>query len=264
EEKQIGNTLSAYKSFMDRIQVIVIPNGCIDRTEEISKAVDDRIEVLTLTEGSKVNAINYAYKFAKFDHILVQDADTLIEQKSIQNVLSFINKESYLFASLVPETNTSKSGWIVRSYYSSLSKTPEHSIGMVGSGCYLLSRKAASKCFPFPQVIADDGYVKSILDKSNLSVIPESNIHVQAPRDVISLIKIKTRSKLGNIELSNRGKKINGDKNGLLTLFMLGVKERAFIRFLIYASITAISLGRARWYLNNNSSLEWERDNSTR
>ncbi|MEF1186216.1 glycosyltransferase, partial [Vibrio sinaloensis] len=60
EEKQIGNTLSAYKSFMDRIQVIVIPNGCIDRTEEISKAVDDRIEVLTLTEGSKVNAINYA------------------------------------------------------------------------------------------------------------------------------------------------------------------------------------------------------------
>ncbi|USD67039.1 glycosyltransferase family 2 protein [Vibrio sp. SCSIO 43136] len=264
EEKNIKKVLNEYLELLDDIQIIVVPNGCSDNTAKVAKNISDVIEVVSLELGNKSNAINEALRYIKYDHLLVQDADVIISENSIINILKFIDNTEYVYASLKPETKTVDSSVIVREYYKFLEKTPEFSNGMVGSGCYLLSKTAMTKCFPLPLLIGDDGYVKSILGKDRLKLVPNATSVVFAPKDTSSLVKIKTRSKLGNYQINKSIANISGDTNTPGTLINLMIKSESYISGIIYICVSCLCKFRAKMLYKTNSTHKWERDETRR
>ncbi|CAM4243763.1 glycosyltransferase family 2 protein [Pseudoalteromonas ostreae] len=264
EEKCIEKTLSELTNFSSlEVEVIVLPNGCTDNTAEFVRAKYPSFKVVELETGSKVLAINKGLEIAKFGHVLVQDADVIINAESVRNILKFIESEDYLFAS--PNTRIIQDGsFLTNKYYSFLKLTPAYRIGMVNSGAYLISPNARDILGEFPQVIADDGYVKGTLGTANLTTIPSCYSVVMSPRTIWSLIKIKTRSKLGNMELKKKFTSPTTGGNSFASLFKIAIKEQALFQFLIYAMVISIATLRAKLQIKKLKTIKWERDESTR
>mgnify|MGYP000008374927 FL=1 len=264
EEKCIERTLSELTNFSSlEVEVIVLPNGCLDNTAEFVRAKFPSFRVLELDTGSKILAINKGLEIAQFEHVLVQDADVIINTESVRNILKFIENEQYLFAS--PQTKIIQDGsFLTNMYYSFLKLTPAYKIGMVNSGAYLISPKARDILGTFPQVIADDGYVKGTLGSANLTTIPSCCSVVMSPRTIWSLIKIKTRSKLGNMELKKKFTSPTTGGNSFHSLLKVAIKERALFRFFVYAVVISIATFRAKLQIKKLKTIKWERDESTR
>ena len=264
EEKCIERTLSELTNFSSlEVEVIVLPNGCVDNTAEFVRAKFPSFKVVELDTGSKILAINKGLEIAQFEHVLVQDADVIISTESIRSILKFIESEQYLFAS--PTTKIVQDGsFLTNMYYSFLKLTPAYRVGMVNSGAYLISPQARDILGKFPQVIADDGYVKGTLGSANLATIPSCYSVVMSPRTIWSLIKIKTRSKLGNMELKKKFTSPTTGGNSFSSLFKIAIKEKALFQFLIYATVISIATFRAKLQIKKLKTIKWERDESTR
>lgn len=264
EEKCIERTLSELTCFsILEVEVIVLPNGCTDNTAEFVRAKFPSFKVVELDTGSKILAINKGLEIAQFEHVLIQDADVTVSTESIRSILKFIENEQYLFAS--PNTEIVQDGsLLVNMYYSFLKLTPAYQVGMVNSGAYLISPQARNILGAFPQVIADDGYVKGILGSANLTTIPSCYSVVMSPRTIWSLIKIKTRSKLGNMELNKKFTSPTTGGNSFSSLFKIAIKEKALLRFLVYATVISIATFRAKLQIKKLKTVKWERDESTR
>lgn len=264
EEKCIERTLSELTNFSSlEVEVIVLPNGCVDNTAEFVRAKFPSFKVVELDTGSKILAINKGLEIAQFEHVLVQDADVIISTESISSILRFIKSEQYLFAS--PKTKIVQDGSLLTNmYYSFLKLTPAYRVGMVNSGAYLISPKARAMLGKFPQVIADDGYVKGTLGSANLTTVPSCYSVVMSPRTIWSLIKIKTRSKLGNMELKKKFTSPTTGGNSFSSLFKIAIKEKALFKFLVYATVISIATFRAKLQIKKLKTIKWERDESTR
>lgn len=264
EEKCIGRTLSELMIFSSSdVEVIVLPNGCTDNTAGFVRAKFPSFKVVELQTGSKILAINKGLEIAQFEHVLVQDADVIINAESVRNILRFIETEHYLFAS--PNTKLIQDGsFLTNMYYCFLKLTPAYRSGMVNSGVYLLSPKARNILGKFPQVIADDGYVKGTLGSTNLTTIPSCYSVVMSPKTIWSLIKIKTRSKLGNLELKKKFISPTTGANSFHSLFVIAIKEKALLQFLVYATVVLITTFRAKLQIKKLKTIKWERDESTR
>ena len=75
--------------------------------------------------------------------------------------------------------------------------------GMIGVGVYALSDDGRRRFGEFPDVIADDGYVRRLFDASERVRVDDAPVRVYAPARLSDLVRIKTRSRLGRYELGN-------------------------------------------------------------
>jgi cellulose synthase/poly-beta-1,6-N-acetylglucosamine synthase-like glycosyltransferase len=96
EEANIGallNALLKQKLFLCNInEIIVVASGCTDNTEGIVKSYvkkDSKIRLLTQSKRQgKASAINLFLQYAKGDIIVLESADTLPEENTIENLVA--------------------------------------------------------------------------------------------------------------------------------------------------------------------------------
>ena len=72
---------------------------------------------------------------------------------------------------------------------------------MIGVGVYALSEEGRGRFEEFPDVIADDGYVRMLFSSSERVHVDDAPVRVYAPARVSDLMRIKTRSRLGRYQL---------------------------------------------------------------
>ena len=92
----------------------------------------------------------------------------------------------------------------VRAYYRVWMRLPYVREGMIGVGVYALSEDGRRRFGEFPEVIADDGYVRTLFDASERVRVDDAPVRVYAPEGFSDLVRIKTRSRLGRYELRQR------------------------------------------------------------
>ena len=88
EENYIRQTLHSIKNqtYQD-YEVIVVSNGCTDKTEEImQKRVSDKIKHLSLPQPNVCRARNYGASSANGEILLFLDADTLLAEDALQKI----------------------------------------------------------------------------------------------------------------------------------------------------------------------------------
>ena len=76
--------------------------------------------------------------------------------------------------------------------------------GMIGVGVYAVSEDGRRRFEAFPDVIADDGYVRMLFGPSERVSRRDAPVRVYAPKRLSDLVRIKTRSRLGRYELGQR------------------------------------------------------------
>jgi glycosyltransferase involved in cell wall biosynthesis len=247
------------------LQIIVICNGCQDNTYAIVKALDSSIICLKTTIVSKTYALNLGDKVADFYPRIYLDADVILTIEAVKAMDLTLTNQHFFATSVTVKMNVDSSSWCVRAFYEIWLNLPYCKAGMIGGGVYALSQQGRERFQEFPAIIADDGYIRCLFTEAERPLTSTGYVTVMAPKDLISLIKIKTRSRLGGYELHKKfphlfGNEIKDYKTALIEFLL---HFRLWPKIIIYIIVNLITRGRAN-YQYHKKIVQWERDESSR
>jgi len=268
EEKVIAKLLD---SLMDGVnlnifQIIVVCNACEDATASVVKGYNG-VTCLETNIRGKANALNLGDKEAKYFPRFYVDADIVIDTNSILKLREFLAKNHYLAVSPRPSINCDNSSWPVRWFYDVWMKLPYLKQGIIGAGVYALSKTGREMFVDFPDIINDDEYVRVLIEPDKRTSLESSVSHVNAPRDIKSMVLIKTRSRMGDKQLKEQFPRLNynGPKTYLSGFFNLLRSPHLYHKIPLYLGLNLYIRYKVSIILHKTGySKEWQRDESTR
>ena len=248
------------------LQIIVVCNGCSDNTAEIVEGYGDAVTLIESEVPSKTHALNLGDDAASVFPRFYMDADVVMTRGDIERIADVLDRGDVLAAAPTMRMDLSGASWPVRAYYRVWQSLPYTRAGLIGVGVYALGEAGRSRFGRFPDIVADDGYVRALYEEHERSAVEGAYSVVTAPRSLRGLIAIKTRSRLGGYELQQK-------YPGLLQREQkdYGSAARALLRrprlwpcVPAYLLVNLWSRARARRRLRSVDRYQWERDDSSR
>lgn len=258
------NALLAQGSAVGK-EIIVVCNGCSDRTAELARAFEN-VQVLELEVASKIAALNAGDAAATLFPRVYLDADITCSLADLERCIANMSPEHHIAA---PQStiNMTHSSWFVRAYFSTWMELPYYKSGhMVGSGIYILTQQGRERFNAWPQIIADDAFVRALFKFEEIYVDKSSEFEIYAPRKLKGLVKIRTRARFGNMEVEQRypDLKVIGENSNKALLSLLLKKPHKALHWLTYVIVQITVIQNCRKKLKNKDFGTWERDESAR
>lgn len=244
--------------------LIVACNGCTDNTAEIVRNEYPHAICLDIAKPSKVNALNEAEKHVTSWPVFYLDADTRLSPNAIQIITAAMASGSPLLAAPEPVIDTSQSSWAVRQYYRLWLQLPYIREGVVATCSYVISQAGRQRFHTFPDIINDDGFVRCQFDAQERHNIAGTKIFISAPRNLSSLIKIKTRARLGNMQLAAAKLCTKADKKPYSSILLDKLISRDAVPTMVYLLIASFIRWRAVRQYRHLQTYTWETDDSSR
>lgn len=247
-------------------QVILVANGCSDGTAEVASRAWDRIEVIETDIPSKSNALNLGDATATGFPRFYMDADITLSPGAISIISSRMVETGALAAAPAMEMRFLHTPWLVRAYYRVWQQLPYVKEGMIGVGVYALSEEGRRRFDRFPSIIADDGYIRRLFKPHERLCVEECRSIVTAPSSLWGLIKIKTRSRLGGYELSEKFPELsqNEPKDHARAFWGLVRCPALWPALIVYLGVNLIARLRAISMHRRRAHGVWERDDTSR
>jgi len=268
EEVSISATLAPLVSLLaeDEAEIIVVCNACTDKTAEVVKKISSEIICIETEIGSKSHALNLGDAAARFFPRIYLDADIALSTDAVNGMVESLKNPLVFATSVEAKMNLSSCSWCVRAFYDVWLRLPYCKAGMIGSGVYALSKAGRGRFEKFPAIIADDGYVRCLFTEQERPLTTRGYATVKAPKDLFSLIKTQTRSRLGRYELKEKFPQLlsNETKDYSQAMKSLGSNYRLWFKIAAYITVNLISRIRANHQYANKQTTRWERDDSSR
>jgi glycosyltransferase involved in cell wall biosynthesis len=270
EEEVLGRCLDALlqTARTGELEIAVVCNGCTDRTADVARAYGDAVRVLETPRASKTGALNLGdAAVAGFPRFYV-DADVTLPLASVRRIATRLSDGNALAAAPVMNLDLRGSSVAVRAYYRIWVRLPYVRQGMIGVGVYALSDGGRRRFGEFPDVIADDGYVRVLFDAHERIRVDDAPVRIYAPGGVHDLVRIKTRSRLGRYQLAGRFPDLVARERTTKSYgnAMRGIVMRPWLwpAAAVYAAVVLQTRRRARAQLASTEGYVWERDQSSR
>jgi hypothetical protein len=251
------------------MDILVVCNGCSDNTAQIARAFGEPVRVVETDIPSKAQALNMGDALTAVFPRFYVDADVVINIESIRKIVALLDQSSTLAAAPRPvDVFLPGTHWAVRGYYRFWTALPYIREGMIAAGVFALSQQGRERFKDFPDVIADDGYVRLLFEPQERAQLPDAVSDVCAPRSLRDLLKIRTRSRMGTLQLSARfpdlvRREMRTKNYGRAFLSILR-RPALYLSAFPYAYVTLVSRLRARRQMKEIRDYVWERDDSSR
>ncbi len=249
----------------DEIDVVVVCNGCTDDTANIARRFGPSVRVIESDVASKTYALNLGDRGSRFFPRIYIDADIVISLDALRALASRLDLGDVLAVAPTPDIDLTGCSWLVRQYYGVRSRLPSSSEGIGGSGVYALSDAGRRRFGQFPDVIADDTYVRVQFKPEERATLVPVKSRVFPPRTIRQVITVRTRGYIGTFELANRFPELFGNRgetnNQALT--KLFKEPRLWPGLLVYCFVTVFARWRAIVRSRAGASV-WQRDDTSR
>lgn len=254
-------------------EIVVACNGCSDETATIARRVAPSAKVLEIERGSKILALNEGSAAANATPRFFVDADILVSGAALRAVAQKLD-DSGPFRAGAPALKVDLTGCSapVRSYYKVWMQQPYVQVGMVGSGIFGLSAKGLEEVGTFPDIIADDLYVRTrFAPQQRLRVERDAkgapvSFTVFPPRDLKSLVRIEGRRRAGDMQLDQSHATDHSKRTttGGTLLGALGKNGVGPLDLAWYMAIKVAGRLLARRKVKAGTGIAWDRDESSR
>jgi glycosyltransferase involved in cell wall biosynthesis len=247
EQAALARTLTTLldTALPGEFEIVVVCNGCTDRTREISEGFAEQgVKTLALDEPSMPR--------------IYIDADIQITTDSIRRLVTSLNAGA-LAAAPHAQLDLTGSSALVRSYFKIWTRLSHVSRGL-GSGVYALSADGRSLFGEFPDVLADDYFVYSVVGGDDRVTPVDAIATVEQPRSIRDLARRRLRIEHGNAELRVKGMSAAPAGSELIRI----VRGHPILlpNAALYAAIHLWARQRVR--RKSSTDLGWIRDESTR
>lgn len=268
EESVIEACLNSIVNQQGIDHIIVPCNGCTDNTVKIVQTKFPSVFCLEIKKPSKTNALNVAEEKAKelgvSYPIFFIDADTQLSKNCIPHITKSMKNSAIKLSAPTPIIDTRKSSWLVKTYYNVWIRLPYIKEGVIATCSFIISEEGRHRFDKFADVIGDDGFIRCHFKNSEIANIEGAEIFITAPKDIFSLIKIKTRARLGNMELIARNKCPIQEAKNYGNIMKSRIFSKEFLPTVVYISIALIIRVRAKLQFKKLDSYQWEKDTSSR
>jgi len=267
EEGQIGRLLAALvdeRGARRRFDVVVVCNGCTDRTADVAACFP--VRVLDLPEPSKAAALRAGDAAGAPDGARVYvDADVEIDAESVAALLAHIGDAGVLAAGPRRELPLDRSSWPVRSYYAVWLRLPQVRDGLFARGVIALSPDGAQRVRNLPPSMSDDLVISEAFAPDERAVVNEAVVVVHPPRTVGDLMRRRTRVVTGNAQAERSGLRSEAARTSRRTLLAMARREPALLpSIVVFAAVTLVARARARRRVRTGDFSTWLRDESSR
>ncbi len=254
-------------------EIVVACNGCSDDTATIVRRLVPEATVLEIAQGSKILALNQGNAAAKVTPRFFVDADIVVSGNALRAVAEKLDDSTDVRAA-APALNVDLKGCSapVRSYYKVWMQQPYVHNGMVGSGVFGLSAKGLDAIGMFPDIIADDLFVRTRFSpEQRLRVAQDCNgeavsFTVFPPRDLMTLLRIEGRRRVGDMQL-NKAHPTRHSQRTTTRMTLLGTLDKdgvGLIDLLWYLAIKTFGRLIALQKMRAKRPIGWARDESSR
>lgn len=169
EQGYLGDCLDSLVSSEDPggpVQVVVVANGCDDDTVGEAharvpefEARDWALDVINLTHGGKIGALNAGDAFAKYQNRIYLDADIRVAPELLIQLVEVLQGETPIYASgslQIPRAQHVVSDRYARFWL----RLPFFTDGVPGCGVFAVNAAGRARWGRFPDVISDDTFVR--------------------------------------------------------------------------------------------------------
>lgn len=268
EEAVIAHCLGALMDDLEpgEAEVIVACNACKDRTAEIARSFHGVTVLETATPG-KPNALNMADASARHFPRIYVDADVRMSAATARKLASTLRGKGIHAASPRLEVDLAGRSWLLRAYYAIWTRLPYCTQGMVGSGVYALSRQGRARFDHFPNVLAEDDFIRLLFTPEERRSLADCHFTIAAPTSFGSLLKLRRRWERSNRQIDARfGPSRSNDRRDYRPALRLFARTPALWPALaVYAYAVIGSRLYAAWQLRfSRNPWEWSRDDTAR
>ena len=254
-------------------EIIVACNGCSDDTAAIARRIAPEATVLEIAQGSKILALNQGNAAATAVPRFFVDADVVVTGRALRAVARMLDDAGDIRAA-APAISVDLTGCSrpVRSYYKVWLQQPYVLDGMVGSGIFGLSAKGLQAVGTFPDVIADDFYVRSRFRPEQRARVAHDlagepvSFTVFPPRDLRTLVRIEARRRIGDMQVgaAHATAQARRTTTGGTLAGALGKGGVGPLDLFWYLAIKTAGRLRARRTFKAGKPLGWARDETSR
>jgi hypothetical protein len=194
------------------------------------------------------------------------DADVVLKWDATKLLADALENGNALAATPRFKMDFTGVSWMVKAYYDIWQQLPYVMEGMIGTGVYALSETGRQRFDKFPDIIADDGYVRALFKSHERTVVDDCEVTVRAPRTLADLLKIKTRSRLGVYQLHREFPELLGNEEKQYGSALTKLLPQIWLwpKLAVYLRVNLAARRRAKKQLADLKNVTWERDESRR
>lgn len=250
----------------EELAIIVVCNGCTDDTAGRARALGKEIKVLETPVGNKTLALNMADKEATGWPRFYVDADVVLRSGDLRLLAARLAKGDVHAVAPLPEYDFTSSSYPVRAYFDIHKRLPMYREGIGGSGVYGLSQSGRSRFVEFPDVTADDCFVRLQFQNNERATVFNCSSVVTTPARLSDLLAVIYRAYYGVKELQQKFPELwtNLGESNRPTLLRMAAKPWLWPNLLIYMFIKVYSRLLAIMRNPDSKHVPWERDESSR
>ncbi len=268
EEAVIAHCLGAITQGLNpgEAEIIVACNACKDRTAEIARSFPGVTVLETETPG-KPNALNMADAAARHFPRIYVDADVRISASTVRKLAMKLRGKRIHAAAPLLAVDLEGRSWPLRAYYAIWTRLPYCTQGMVGSGVYALSRKGRARFKDFPNVLAEDDFIRLLFAPHERCTLEDCDFTIAAPTSFGSLLKLRRRWERSNRQIdANFGPSRANDKRDYGPALRLIARTPAlWPAMVVYAfAVLGSRLYAAAQLRFSSNPWEWSRDDTAR
>lgn len=241
-------------------EVFVVCNGCSDRTADVAAKESKDIIVIETDEASKTAAINAGLRAASSDVVILLDADIDLDTAAARRLAQAASRPGVEVAIGHMDVDTQGADFLVRAFYRVWVEHPYLSNGKFAAAI-ALSRAGLARIGELPRIVADDTYLRRLFPPAKVAVAESVHFMVRAPRNVVTLVKVRARSHFGTRQLASTSapsERYPGETRELLQRLI--VKPMLWPLVPVYLFITLAARGLSY----RVKPARWERDLTTR
>lgn len=191
------------------LRVIVAANACTDGTERLAAARaaafaarSDTLEVLSIPEPGKINALNHADAVLG-DHggpRAYLDADVILEPAVIAQLSGVLAPSAPLYATGTLEVARARS-WVTRRYAALWTRLPFVEGGAVGAGLFAVNAAGRARWGAFPDIISDDTFARLHFAPHERAEVP-ARYRWPMVEGFANLVRVRRRQDKGVAEIA--------------------------------------------------------------
>jgi glycosyltransferase involved in cell wall biosynthesis len=267
ESTVIARTLKPWVtgSGSEDISVVVVCNGCTDETVSIARRFGPTVRVVDTEIASKIHALNLGDQTSSIFPRIYVDADIVITLDAIRALAHRLDQGDVLAVAPMPDIDLTGCSRLTRLYFSVRSRLPSAGQGFGGSGVYALSEAGRRRFLQFPDLIADDTFVRLQFTPEERETLTSARSKVFPARTIRQLIAVRTRACSGTFEVARRFPELRsnmGETNNR-TLIRLFKEPRLWPGLAIYCYVNIIARCRAVVRSRIRAAV-WQRDDTSR